>query len=407
VIIILFLSTSNLSTVIGQPAQDPSIVSINHQPQIVSINETVDFIVNIQNPGLHIINNVTLIIEYENFTQRLMMIRDNNTFNYSRSFSNPGIVLYKAELFSEGELTHTSESISFNVNGLNIPIDLEINKPVAIPKGNSTIRADNGKIEIDLQLNNSIQLTIDLLIAELYIIPENQIRISNIYDIKINNTNALENAVLKIQYDIEIIEDIKLSPEKLNLFTRANNSDRWLMYESQIDEKNNMLTAEVEHFSQWIITTNSSKIRFVEFHSEINVTSKEEFSVMLNVKNQGTYTIQNITISITTTPSILVNNLSKTFNLGDIDALSVKTVTWLLETLEIGEYNIVLTVYNNGKLDEIQYLSIISQNEDKSIETEDKENNRGILNFYFTNWLILIPIILVLIIKKRNNGRYF
>jgi hypothetical protein len=407
VIIILFLSTSNLSTVIGQPAQDPSIVSINHQPQIVSINETVDFIVNIQNPGLHIINNVTLIIEYENFTQRLMMIRDNNTFNYSRSFSNPGIVLYKAELFSEGELTHTSESISFNVNGLNIPIDLEINKPVAIPKGNSTIRADNGKIEIDLQLNNSIQLTIDLLIAELYIIPENQTRISNIYDIKINNTNALENAVLKIQYDIEIIEDIKLSPEKLNLFTRANNSDRWLMYESQIDEKNNMLTAEVEHFSQWIITTNSSKIRFVEFHSEINVTSKEEFSVMLNVKNQGTYTIQNITISITTTPSILVNNLSKTFNLGDIDALSVKTVTWLLETLEIGEYNIVLTVYNNGKLDEIQYLSIISQNEDKSIETEDKENNRGILNFYFTNWLILIPIILVLIIKKRNNGRYF
>lgn len=356
----VFLTVSPSTALEINQNSQPKISEINHDIESPKVNDSVQFTVLLENIGSEEVTNVTLNINQRDQTKRMKMFSfDNITYDLSYSFNSSGTVRYQAFLFIDGNLSDSSPMNMFQVDG--IPNDktilVQYNHSHQLTKGNFSIITADSNLNLTLEIDEPIALSIANLTKSELNLPGNVIPVSNAYGIQINNSNAIINSNLQMRFEKTLIDDLGINPQLLNLYTRENTT--WESVEIEINEDTQQISHQAKHFSEWVVTASIPTLKFIETQVDYSTSQGEYLDLPVILKNFGSYAAENISIRIIEPPGLFLNNISNIIGIDKIDPLEEQKFLWQFLVDATGEFNIVVLCGSDNADGDVLNIRII------------------------------------------------
>jgi len=360
------------------------------------IDNPVTFTVVLRNRSSVTVTSVELQIENLEEPQLMNQISDNHyelvtSFNESRSYQ------YSIHVFVDNQLYESSAMRTINVyakNGGKYLYHFKENFTQNLQKGKYSLSTEDNHFNLDFTLKQAVQMKISRLHAQQLTAQPGMKFLSDGFSIKLNDSSAISDSILQLKYSNMKVLKNRIDPTLLQLSYRNQSDGIWIPQSSVVNTTTQMVSAEVDHFSEWIITAIDPQLRFVNPTTYFETNIGEYLSIPTVIKNFGAAPATNISIRIIATPSVLLNNLSREFLITELLPLDEVKCSWQLYLTEPGEYSVILLTQGDGVDGDLVHIDIVVGNiSSNTVETP--------IFIHFPVIIVMLSLI-TYVIRKRS-----
>ncbi len=392
-----------------------SIVNYSHFPLAPSDGEdlTVTASISVLPPDF---DNLTLVYSVDNGGSVRVVMDSLGGTQYSGVIpgqTDGSIIRYYIELYYGGALqdrkpTDYEVEVVVGVQG---PIHVIVNPgvPQDLPKGNYSLSDADGSIFLNISITASVELNLTLTDRDLAPeIPGNAL-ISDLFSIEVNNSDAISNAEILIPYDETVLDDLGAIEAGLILLTREDSTSDWEVYPSTLFLDENIVVANISHFSEWAVGTKSATLRILDMEYDETVDLDTSELIEVTVSNIGNTLAENVSTRVFLPDGLLLTNESDTLTTSELRPLQNLTVSWSFFADKDGFYTIVV-VSDGANTDEEIVEIIIEVGDGISDDLVDSSSPSGESNTNSANASFTVPLISLILLdiilrtgRKMNN----
>ena len=416
-IIFLLLLTAVSARADGVEQISSSIVNYSHFPLAPMDGEdlTVTASISVLPPDF---NNLTLVYSVDNGGSVRVVMDSLGGTQYSGVIpgqTDGSIIRYYIELYY-GDALQDRKPTDYEVVvevGVQGPVHVIVNPgvPQGLPKGNYSLSDSDGSIFLNISITASIELNLTLTDRDIAPeIPGNTL-ISDLFSIEVNDSDAISTAEILIPYDEMVLDDLGVIETGLVLLTRETPTSDWEVYPSTLFLDENIVVANVSHFSEWAVGTKSAALRILdmEYDEKVDLATSEQIEV--TVSNIGNTLAENVSTRVFLPDGLLLTNESDTLTTSELRPLQNLTVSWSFFADKGGFYTIV--VVSDGVNTDEEIVEIVIEvgegiSEDPAgVSSSSEGSNTNSVDVSF----VVPPISLVLLDiilrkgRKTNNKR--
>lgn len=407
-IIILLLFHSNAINAVDtiSPSQkvDSEIKTISIVPSLPLVNEAIKVNAVISLNNAEDFNNLTITYTINDVTTQVLMNE---------------ISPNKYETVIPGQPTATSifidvilytDNTQVDIYSTSIPvlshpsdralIQIPMNRPVGLNRGNYSLFTKNKTLEV----NTTVLKPVGFIIRERkhfnFSKPHDFTFVSDIYDIEFNQSQNIVDSTVAIRFNNSLIQKLGSILQGVKLMTRANDTTDWAPVNTTIFVRDGMISASVDHFSQWALAVADARIQILPQSSYLQSDVNKELNLSFEIKNIGNIIAENITIELFGPTQLLILPQEENYS-NSLTPLETINASWIVYPEREAEFNLILRVKGSDGLISSQLVKIDTTSKQNS--SVDVHSTTSATPFQ----LIIISIItsFIIIVRLRKYIR--
>ena len=231
------------------------------------------------------------------------------------------------------------------IHGSSNPLNPPLNQTINIGKGAQYINSSEAEIALSMNLNHSIQLTIQLIDShELNSTNMRKYAFSKAVRITVNNSNAILDAQLVFKLDLGKIKKYKLSDGDLAVYTREG-KEPWTPINATISISKGKASLNTTRFSDWVVASSDPILELTLTPSQIKTTVNQEVSILTTVINEGGADLLNINLTVYHVKDIINTSGFTQATLPSLSPNDSKELKWKFKAKSTGDYVLVFFAY--------------------------------------------------------------